>query len=87
MIVIRRIRRLTAYQTPYKDWLWYVAYPLISYVGLIIAAIVLPINPASVLYLVAAVMAALLFLGIHNAWDLVIYLAIDRSHPDQRHQD
>lgn len=33
------------------------------------------------------VVVALLFVGIHNAWDLVTFLAIDRSHPENKSRD
>jgi len=28
-----------------------------------------------------------LFIGIHNAWDLVTYLAVERAHPENRDRD
>lgn len=87
IIVIQRVRNLTFYQTPLKDWLWCIAFSLIAYIALIVAAIVLPANPAPALYMISAVMGVLLFLGIHNAWDLVIYLAVDRSHPENKSKD
>jgi hypothetical protein len=83
-VVMRRMKRVPDYQTPLKDWLWYLVFPLIAYVALIAAAIALPANPQLVLYFVSAVMLALLFLGIHNAWDLVIFLAIERSHAKKK---
>ncbi len=80
--VMRQMRKVPQYQTPLKDWLWYMAFPLIAYVAVIVAAFVLPANPALALYIVSAAMLALLFLSIHNAWDLVTYLAIERSHSE-----
>jgi len=84
IIILRRMRHIPHYQTPLKDWLWYMAFPLIAYIMLIVAAIALPANPALALYIISAVMIMLLFLGIHNAWDLVTYFAIVRSHPDNK---
>ena len=83
IIVIQRMRRVPEYQTPLHDWLWYIAVPLSAYILLIAAAAVLPANPALALYLIGAVMFVLLFIGIHNGWDLVVYLAIDRAHPEK----
>ena len=80
IIVMRRMRQVPHYQTPLKDWLWYMAFPLIAYIALIVAAIALPANPTLALYVISATMVVLLFLGIHNAWDLVTYLAVERSH-------
>ncbi len=87
IIVIQRMRHVPGYQTPLRDWLWYVAFPLISYLVLMIAAIALPANPAFALYIISAVMLTLLFIGIHNAWDLVTFLAVDRSHPEHKNRD
>ena len=87
IIVMRRMQHIPQYQTPLNDWLWYMAFPLIAYIVLIVAAIALPANPAPGLYIISAVMAGLLFLSIHNAWDLVTYLAIERSHSENKSSD
>ncbi len=87
IIVIQRVRQVPDYHASLKDWLWYIAFPLISYIALIVAAIALPANPALALYMISAVMVVLLFIGIHNAWDLVTYLAVERSHPENKNQD
>src|SRR5205807_7795436 len=73
IIVIRRTRRQTDYQLVLEDWLWYTAFPLVSYTALVVAAIVLPGHPAPALFVIAAVTLLLLFIGIHNAWDTVTY--------------
>ncbi len=87
IIVIPIMRNVPDYQTPLKDWLWYLAFPLIAYVALIIAAIMLTANPGLVLYFISAVMVMLLFISLHNAWDLVTYLAIERSHAENIRQE
>ncbi len=84
IVVLQRMRRVPDYSTPVRDWLWYLAFPLLAYIVLIAAAIALPANPALALYFIGAVMLALLFTGIRNAWDLVTYLAIERSHPENK---
>ncbi len=84
LAVIRRMRRVPGYQTPLKDWLWYVAVPLGAHILLIGAAVTLPAYPALVLYLIAVVMLALMFTGIRNAWDLVTFLAVERSRPENK---
>jgi hypothetical protein len=87
VIVVRRTRRQTGYQLVLEDWLWYTAFPLISYAALVVAAIVLPGNPAPALFGIGAATLLLLFTGIHNAWDTVIYVAIERSQPENKSQD
>ncbi len=81
--VIQRMRRVPGYQTPLRDWLWYGAIPLCAHIALIVAAALLSSNPALALSIISAVMIALLFTGIRNAWDLLTYLAIDRAHPEK----
>ncbi len=82
LVVMRRMWLIPHRRTPLKDWLWYMAFPLSAYIVLIISAIALPANPAPVLYIISAASVVLLFLGIHNAWDLVTYFAIVRSQPE-----
>ncbi len=84
IIVMRRMRQVPHYQTPLKDWLWYMIFPLTAYIVLVVAALALPANPVLGLYIISAVMVLLLLLGIHNAWDLVTYLAIERSHSENK---
>jgi hypothetical protein len=87
IVVMRRLRQMPDYQTPLKDWFWYMALPFSAYIVLIVAAILLPANPALALYIISAVMIVLLFLAIHNAWDLVTFLAVERSHLGSRSRE
>lgn len=77
VVVVRRFRRQGTYQPVGEDWLWFAFTPLVIYSALFVAALLLPSHPVQALFVVAAVMAALLFLGIRNAWDVVTYIAID----------
>ena len=87
VIVVRRARRQKDYQPVLEDWLWHTVFPLISYIALVVAAIVLLGNPALALFGIGAATLLLLFTGIHNAWDTVTYLAIERSQPENKSQD
>lgn len=82
--VMRRMLHIPHYQPPLNDWLWYMIFPLSAYIVLIIAAIILPANPVLGLYIISAAMVVLLFLGIHNAWDLVTFFAVERSHAEKK---
>ena len=87
VIVFRRARRQTDYQPVLEDWLWHTVFPLVSYTALVVAAILLPGHPAPALFVIAAGTVLLLFIGIHNAWDNVTYIAIDLSRPQNKSQD
>ena len=87
VIVVRRARRQTAYQPVLEDWLWHTIFPLLSYTAFVVAAILLPVNPAPALFVIAAATLLLLFTGIHNAWDTVTYVAIYLSQPENTNKD
>ena len=78
---------LAEYQLVLSDWLWYTVLPLVSYTALVVAAIVLPSYPTPALFVIAAATMLLLFIGIHNAWDVVTYTAFERSQPQNTSQD
>jgi hypothetical protein len=80
-IVARRLRRITTYQPDWEDWLWYATFPLVAYVALVAAAILLPSKPVPSLFGIGAITLVLLFIGIRNAWDSATYAAVQRSQP------
>jgi hypothetical protein len=80
-IVIRRAHRQTRYRPVLEDWIWHAVLPFLAYSGLLAAAITLPRSPQPALFLVATVTLLLVFIGIHNAWDSVTYIAIDLPRP------
>jgi predicted membrane-bound spermidine synthase len=84
LIVLRRTLRQTTYRPVMEDWIWHTVLPLTSYATLLVAALILPRYPRRVLFLVAATALLLLFIGIHNAWDTVTYIAIDQAESDTK---
>ena len=77
-IVLHRARRSPNYKPVLEDWIWHVITPFLSYGALAIASLCLPTHTTPSLFLIAAAALLLLFTGIHNAWDAVIYLALAR---------
>jgi hypothetical protein len=86
IIVMRRMRRVPHYQSTFEDWLWYLAFPLLAHVSLMVAAFVLADNPDPALYMVGSAMILLLLVGIRNAWDMVTFLAVERAHSENKSQ-
>jgi hypothetical protein len=82
LIVLRRVRRQRNYQPVLEDWLFHTVLPLVSYSALVVAALLLPGQPA--LFVIAGATVLLLFIGIHNAWDNVTYIAIELSQRQDR---
>jgi hypothetical protein len=84
LVVIRRARRQTGYEPVLEDWVWHAVLPLTAHVVLLIAAFRLLHDPVSALFAIGAAAVLLLFIGIHNAWDTVTYIAIDRrARPEE----
>jgi len=77
-LVIRHTRRQRSYKPVLEDWIWHSALPLIAYGVLFVTALTLDKHPHSSLFTIAATSLLLLFIGIHNAWDAVTYVAIQR---------
>lgn len=82
-IVARRTRRQIAYTPVLEDQIWHLAFPLLAYGALILAALVWPADATLALFVAGAALALLLFVGIHNAWDNVTYLVLHPASPDQ----
>jgi hypothetical protein len=82
---IRHAKLQTGYQPDWEDWMWFGWLPPIVYAALAVAAFAVVRTPATGLFLVAGVTLALLFVGIHNSWDTVTYLAT--QHPAKKNEN
>lgn len=87
LIAARRIRRQADYQPVLEDWLWYALVPVVAYAVLIAMAIVLASTPTPALFGIAAITLALLFIGIHNAWDTVVYITFEHLRADDEENE
>lgn len=76
LTVIRHARAQGHYSPDLNDWFWYIALPLVTYATLLGAAKTVPGHPHGALFVVAGTSLALLFIGIHNAWDTVTYVSL-----------
>jgi hypothetical protein len=74
--VVIRTTRLTVYRAGIDDWVWYAIVPLVAYLAVAVAAIFLPWAPTETLFVIAGANVLLIFTGIHNAWDVVTFIAI-----------
>ena len=79
LIVIRRAGRSQRYRPQLEDWIWHAALPLIAYAVLTVAGMLLTRHTYGALAAVAAASLGLVFIGIHNAWDTITYIAIDAA--------
>ncbi len=86
LLVIWHARRQTDYQMVLEDWIWHCSLPLVGYATLFGAAITLQRHAAASLFVIAGTSLLLLFVGIHNAWDAVTYIAIDLKQKRDREE-
>jgi hypothetical protein len=77
LLVLGKARRQKDYKPVLEDWVWHAILPLMSYLALIVSGILLAVSPLAP-FLVAASTLLLVFIGVHNAWDTVMYVLLDR---------
>ena len=80
--IIYRTRRLSIYRPDPEDWIWYSILPLVSYIVITAGALRLIAAPYEALYEFAAATLLLIFIGIHNSWDVVTYLTVLQYEDD-----
>jgi len=80
-IVIRRTRRQTGYRPVLEDWIWHVVLPLLAYAATLGSGLALSARPEAALFVAGIAALLLLFVGIHNAWDTVTYVAVATREP------
>lgn len=71
--------RLQSYRAVPEDWLWFGVLPLLAYAAALAAAVFMPSAHVNAAFLLAGSTVLLIIVGIHNAWDVVTYLAISSA--------
>lgn len=79
-IVLGHVRRQSDYEPELEDWLCHFALPFVGYSAVVAAAVALLNHSAAALFIMAGAVLLLLFVGIHNAWDAVTYIALGRQN-------
>jgi hypothetical protein len=74
-IVTARARQQSDYKPVLEDWVWHSVLPIIAYGTLLVGAIEIGRGHDAGLFAIGATTLLLLFIGIHNAWDSVAYVA------------
>jgi hypothetical protein len=87
IVVMRRARRQARYKPVFEDWLWHVILPFVAYVALLTAGIMLRRVPTPSLFVIGAMTLLLVYIGIHNAWDSVTFLTLNRNASNETQGD
>jgi len=67
------------YRPVVEDWTWHVALPAVAYGALLAMGFVIWRHTAQSLHGVAAASILLLFIGIHNAWDIAVWISLNKQ--------
>jgi hypothetical protein len=71
--------RKAAYQPDLMDWIWYIVVPLLGHVALVGSAVLIWSKVGWSLAMIAGDSLVFLFLGVHNAWDTVTFIAVQHG--------
>ncbi|HEY4975554.1 MAG TPA: hypothetical protein VII41_18220 [Steroidobacteraceae bacterium] len=74
----RMVRGRREYRPALTDWIWNATLPSLCYLALLVAGLWALRQPAAALYVIGASALILLFVGIHNAWDLAVWITVER---------
>ncbi|MDQ6930376.1 MAG: hypothetical protein M3126_06900 [Candidatus Eremiobacteraeota bacterium] len=77
--VIHKTSHLTVYKPVFEDWIWFGILPLVAYIAIAVTGVLLLVMGPQALFALAGATLLLIFIGIHNAWDIVTYIAIERD--------
>ena len=77
--VLGRARRQRDYKPVLEDWTWHAALPMLAYAALVSAGIQLRSAPELALQFAGGSTLLLVFIGIHNSWDTVTYVTLERA--------
>jgi hypothetical protein len=75
-VVLRRTLRQSEYRPVLEDWVWHAVLPTLAYAALVYGGWAIERGSAGSLYVVGASTLLLVFIGIHNAWDTVMYITV-----------
>lgn len=76
-LVVRRVTSQTQYALVFEDWLFHTALPFLAYATILSAGLTVVHHTVDALFGLGSATILLLFIGIHNAWDTVTFLAAE----------
>ena len=74
---LRMYRGRALYNPVLEDWIWNATLPSLCYLGLLVAGVLALQRTALALYIIGAAALTLLFVGVHNAWDLAVWVTVE----------
>lgn len=77
---VHMFRGRASYAPAASDWIWNAILPCLCYLSMFDSAALLVMRPTTALYVIGATALILVFVGIHNVWDMAVWL-ITRPNP------
>ena len=79
-VIASNLRRFARDYVPVlEDWLWHVILPAIVYCALLAMAFLVWRQPRQSMYGIASSLMLLLFIGVHNSWDVAVSVTIQKK--------
>jgi hypothetical protein len=82
--IYRMCANMKQYVPHLQDWIWNASLPLMCCLALLAAGVMVISHAMAAMYLVGVVTLAMLFIGVHNAWDLAVWITAERPGLQQR---
>jgi hypothetical protein len=77
--IVQMYRNRARYMPAVEDWIWNALLPTLCYLVLLSAGALAPWHAPIALYATAGISLLLLFIGIHNAWDIAVWFTAQRQ--------
>jgi RsiW-degrading membrane proteinase PrsW (M82 family) len=86
-VITANMRRFAKDYVPVlEDWIWHVILPFVVYCALLAMAFLLWREPRESMYGIAAALLLLLFVGIHNSWDVAVSVTAQKKKDEDKAQ-
>ena len=87
-VITANMRRFAKNYAPVlEDWIWHVLLPGIVYCTLLAMAFLLWRQPRQSMYGIASALTLLLFVGIHNSWDVAVSITMQKKKDEERKRE
>jgi hypothetical protein len=87
VVIAKNMRSFASDYTPVaEDWIWHAILPFLAYGSLLAVAFCIWHRPRETLYGIAAALTLLLFVGIHNAWDVAVSVTMQKQKEAKEQQ-
>lgn len=84
VLVMRRVGRQKSYVPVFEDWLFHTALPFVAYAAVLAGALALALHTVDAMFALGGASLLLLFIGVHNAWDTVTFIATEKGSPGEQ---